>query len=123
MCTPRSPLLANLHHQLGVGQRDQGIVIQDGNHAHDVVEELLSISTIPSFGKFDTNSKFRDSNRCNGDVIIVVDNRVEGALRAFGVSQKKSYQAAVASESILRHDEIADLFESYCPFGIDRVTL
>jgi hypothetical protein len=91
------------------------VVVEDGDGADDVLDISGSCRLKPTVGQKGAHSKFGHGDRCDGHVVVIIDDDVEIASGSFGVDEETSCRAGGGSPALVDLEEPSDLVEIGSP--------
>jgi hypothetical protein len=88
----RSTLPPDRDQQVCVGFRGVQVVREHRNRRQDVVEERLAVAAPPARRQLDPDAQLGDRHGSEGDVVVVLDELVEAAVRPFCVDEERGVE-------------------------------
>jgi hypothetical protein len=81
-----------------MGARDRRVVVEDRYVRRDVRDEPLSRAAMPAAAQLDTYEKLGDGNRGDGNVVVIVDEVIEGRPGPVGIDQERRVEQEPGQE-------------------------
>ncbi len=90
--TARASRRSNVGEKLGVAARDFEVVRLDRNRREHTVDERAACGLVPVVREVNANDQFCGGDRCDGDIVLVADDLVQGTACPLGCDQDRGVE-------------------------------